>query len=93
MPKDQGEYRRLERIVKGFASYRRLQVLDLLKQTPGLSIEGIAEKLGMGYMNASDHLRKMAIAGLLYKRSDGMNVRHTLTPRAESILAFCKKLK
>ncbi|MBI2611040.1 winged helix-turn-helix transcriptional regulator [Candidatus Kaiserbacteria bacterium] len=88
-----GQYRKLERIVKGFANHRRLEMLDLLKRQPELSVNDIAERLHMGYENASDHVRKMAIAGLLMKRSDGPHVRHRLTPRAEHILAFCKKLR
>jgi DNA-binding transcriptional ArsR family regulator len=88
-----GEYKRLERLVKGFANHRRLEMLDLLKREPELSVDEISGKLHIGYENASDHIRKMAIAGLLMKRSDGPHVRHKLTPRAEIILAFCKKLK
>jgi DNA-binding transcriptional ArsR family regulator len=88
-----GDYRRLERIVKGFANHRRIQILDLLKRTPELSVDEIADRLGIGYENASDHIRKMAMAGLLLKRSDGNSVRHRLTARAESILVFCKKLE
>ncbi len=86
-------YRKLERIVKGFANHRRLAVLDLLKREPELSVEEIAEKLKIGYQNASDHVRKMAIAGLVAKRSDGSSVRHKLTSRAEYILVFCKRLE
>ena len=89
----QEKYRELERIVKGFANHRRLEILDLLKKKPELTLEDIVETLGIGYQNASDHVRKMAIAGLVAKRSDGWNVRHKLTPRAEFILAFCKKLE
>ena len=85
-------YRGLERIIKGFANHRRLQILELLKKEPELSVEAISERLNAGYMNTSDHLRKMAIAGLLLKRSQGPAVLHKLTPRAEAILAFCKKL-
>ena len=86
-------YRSLERIVKGFANHRRLQILDLLKREPELSVDQISDRLTIGYENASDHIRKMAIAGLLLKRSDGPHVRHKLTPRAENVLAFCKKLQ
>lgn len=86
-------YRKLERVVKGFANHRRLQILDLLKREPELSVDEIAEKLHMGYENASDHIRKLAIAGLVMKRNDGSSVRHKLTPRAEIILMFCKKLE
>ncbi|MFA5877336.1 MAG: winged helix-turn-helix domain-containing protein [Candidatus Paceibacterota bacterium] len=86
-------YRKLERVVKGYANHNRLQIMDLLKSEPELSVGEIAEKLQIGYMNVSDHIRKLAVAGLVMKRSDGPNVRHKLTPRAESILAFCKKLE
>lgn len=86
-------YRHVERVVKGFANHRRLQILDLLSRESELSVDTIAERLGIGYENASDHLRKMAIAGLLLKRNEGTVVRHKLTPRAETILVFCKKLE
>jgi DNA-binding transcriptional ArsR family regulator len=91
--KKAGEFRRLERIVKGFANHRRLEILDLLKKSPELSVENIAERLDTSYENASDHIRKLAIAGLVLKRSDRRLVRHKVTPRAEFVLTFCKKLK
>lgn len=86
-------HRRLERLVKGFANHRRLQILELLKREPELSVDEISDRLHIGYTNASDHIRKMAIAGLLLKRNEGNNVRHKLTPLAESILVFCKRLE
>lgn len=86
-------YRKIERIVKGFASHRRLEILALLKRESELSVYEIAEKLKIGYENASDHVRKLAIAGFVIKRSDGWSVRHKLTPRAHSVLAFCKTLE
>ena len=86
------EYRKLERIVKGFANHRRLEIMALLKREPELSVENLAERLYIGYPNASDHIRKLAIAGLVMKRNEGTSVRHKLTPRAESILVFCKRL-
>ena len=86
-------YRKLERIVKGFANHRRIEIMDLLKREPELSVEDISERLNIGYENASDHIRKLAIAGLVLKRNEGSAVRHRLTPRAESILVFCKRLQ
>ncbi len=86
-------YRQLERIVKGFANHRRIEILELLHRQPELSVDEVSEKLSIGYMNASDHIRKLAIAGLVLKRNDGNTVRHKLTSRAQSILVFCKKLE
>jgi DNA-binding transcriptional ArsR family regulator len=86
-------YRKIERIVKGFANHRRIQIMELLRREPELSVDQISERLHIGYENASDHLRKLAIAGLVLKRSQGNTVRHKLTERGESILVFCKRLQ
>jgi len=83
----------MERIVKGFANHRRLEILGLLHRRPELSVEEISETLNIGYENASDHIRKLAIAGLVMKRHAGRDVRHKLTPRANHVLTFCKTLE
>ncbi len=85
--------RKVERVVKGFANHRRLEILLLLQREPEHSVEEIAEILKIGYENASDHVRKLAIAGLVMKRNDGRSVRHKLTARAHDVLTFCKKLE
>src|SRR3989344_6573429 len=64
-------FRKVERIVKGYANHRRIQILDLLKREPELSVDEISELVGIGYENASDHVRKLAIAGLVLKRNEG----------------------
>lgn len=86
-------FRKIERVVKGAASHRRLEILDLLKSRPELSVAEISERLNIGYINASDHIRKLAIAGLVIKRHDGNSVRHKITSRGKSILEFCKTLE
>ena len=85
--------RRVERVVKGFANHNRLKIIELLEKEPELSVIEIADKLKMGYENGSDHIRKLAIAGLVMKRNSGPSVLHRLTPRAISILMFCKTLQ
>lgn len=86
-------YRQLERIVKGFANHRRIQILELLKKEPELSVTEVAEKLNINFKTASEHIRRLAIAGLVLKRSDGINIRHKLTDRAEDILRFLRILE
>lgn len=86
-------YLALERIIKGFANHRRLQILELLQREPELSVENIAERLNYGYENTSDHLRKLAIAGLILKKNVGPRVHHKLSDRGTYILVFCKTLQ
>ncbi len=85
--------RELERIVKGFANHRRLQILELLQNEPELSVQEISDKLKSEMKNISAHITKMAIAGLLMKRSDTKSVRHKLTNRGNIILKFVRMLE
>ncbi len=87
------EYRKLERIVKGFANHRRLQVLELLDKQPELSVIEVAEELKSDMKNISAHINKMAIAGLVIKRNDINMVRHKLTKRGKAILQFVRILE
>ena len=86
-------YRQLERIMKGVANHYRLAILELLQKEPELSVAEVTEKLHMNFKTASDHIRRMAIAGLVLKRSDGLSVRHRLTNRALTILKFLRILE
>ncbi|OGG55381.1 hypothetical protein A3D62_00335 [Candidatus Kaiserbacteria bacterium RIFCSPHIGHO2_02_FULL_49_11] len=85
--------RALERVVKGFANHRRIDILNLLQKRPELSVEEIAETLRINFKTASDHIRRLAIAGLVLKRNEGNMVRHKITSRAESILKFLRILE
>lgn len=87
------EHRKLERIVKGVANHRRLQILELLGKEPELSVQEISDKLKSEMKNISAHINKMAIAGLLMKRSDSKSIRHKLTKRGYIILKFVRMLE
>lgn len=87
------EYKKLERIIKGVANHRRLQVLVLLAKEPELSVQEIAEKVKSDIKNISAHVNKMAIAGLVMKRSDSKSIRHRLTKRGKYILSFFRMLE
>jgi DNA-binding transcriptional ArsR family regulator len=91
--KNKLEYRKLERIVKGFANHRRLQILDLLEKEPELSVQEISERVKSEMKNISAHITKLAVAGLLMKRSDSKSVRHKLTRRGNVILKFVRMLE
>lgn len=88
-----GNTRSLERIVKGFANHRRIEIIDLLGREPELSVDEVATKLKINTKTASEHIRRLAIAGLVLKRSDGSFVRHKLTTRAQNILKFLRILE
>lgn len=86
-------YKRIEKIVKGFANHRRIQILELLSQTPHLSVDDISQNLNVDFYTISDHIRKLFDAGLLDKKYKGRFVLHNLTKRGKFILSFCKMFK
>ncbi len=83
----------LERIVKGFANHSRIRILMALEKEPELSVADISDKLEINFKTASEHIRRLAIAGLVLKRSDGLSVRHRLTDRGKTILKFLRILE
>lgn len=86
-------FRSLERKVKGFSNHRRIQILELLNRHPELSVDEIVTTLKINVKTGSEHIRRMAIAGLVLKRNEGNEVRHKLTPRAQTVLKFLRILE
>ena len=85
--------RDLERIVKGFANHRRIEILQLLEQRPELSLNEITEVLGVNFRTSSEHIRRLSYAGLVMKRNEGNAVRHAVTARGIAILKFLRTLE
>lgn len=87
------KFRDLERVVRGFSNHRRIEILALLERAPELSVIEIADELGINFKTASEHIRRLAHAGLVLKRNEGAAVRHTLAPTGRSILKFLRTLE
>lgn len=85
--------RQLERIVKGFSNHRRIEIVQLLDRLPELSVSEIASELKINFKTASEHIRRLAISGLVMKRNDGAVVRHALTASGRLILKFLRTLE
>jgi predicted transcriptional regulator len=86
-------YRYLERAVRGFANHRRIQVIELLDGRPDLDLTAIARACGVNLKTASEHVRRLAAAGLVLKKAKGTHVLHALTPRGKSVLKFLRALE
>jgi len=86
-------YFQLERIVKGAANHRRIEIMELLQKNPELSVVNISEKLHVNFRTISEHIKRLATAGFVIKRSDGPSVRHKITNRGLAILKFLRTLE
>ena len=62
---------------KGFASPRRLELLDLLAQGPR-TVDELARASGLSKANTSQHLQGLHAAGMVTRRREGTSVRYAL---------------
>jgi DNA-binding transcriptional ArsR family regulator len=85
--------KKLQRITKGFANHRRIEMLELLSSKSELSLSDIALSLKINIKTASEHLQKLSSAGLILKRYRARNVMHKVSPLGEDILTFLRKLE
>lgn len=86
-------YKQVEKIIKGAANHRRIQILDLIASNPELSVSEISVSIKSDLKNVSEHIRKLTISGLIIKRSQGKNIRHKITKLGLDVLTFCRTLE
>src|SRR5918911_1805121 len=65
---------------KAFASATRLELLDLLAQTPR-TVDELARASGQSTANTSQHLQALHGAGLVTRAREGTSVRYALAGR------------
>ncbi len=86
-------FRQMEKVVKGFANHRRIEIMTLLEKTPELSVIEISSHLRVNFKTIAEHTRRLTLAGLIMKRNDANAVRHALTNTGLSILKFLRTLE
>ena len=82
--------KQLERHFKGVANHRRIEILKLIADEEGISVEGIANNLECNFKTISEHLRRLAAAGLIEKKYKGRTVTHALSPYGKTFYKFIK---
>ena len=87
------KFRELEKIIRGVANHRRIQIIETLNRKPELSVFDISNELEVNYKTIAEHIRRLTITGLVMKRNEGSAVRHALTARGKSILMFLRTLE
>ncbi|NOT55901.1 MAG: metalloregulator ArsR/SmtB family transcription factor [Deltaproteobacteria bacterium] len=74
-------YEQLARITKAVASPQRLELLDLLSQSPR-TVENLAQEAHLTVANTSRHLQILRAAQLINAKKEGVFVRYRLTDDA-----------
>lgn len=78
----------MERHFKGIANHRRIDILLLVKDCDGITLEELADRLNCNFKTLSEHTRRLVQAGLLDKRYHGRVVAHSLSPCGRKLTEF-----
>lgn len=85
--------RQLEKIIKGVANHRRIEILNLLDKSPELSLTDIAGRLKIDFRTAGEHVRRLYLAGMIVKRNRGAEVAHKVNALGKYVLKFLRTLE
>ena len=82
--------KQLERHFKGVSNHRRIQILVIIENSDGISLDGITQKIAGNLKTISEHVRRLLHAGLITKKYKGRKVAHSLSPYGKRIFNFIK---
>lgn len=85
--------KQMERHLKGMANHYRIDILLLVAERGGITLEDIVESLGANEKTIGEHTRRLYLAGLINKKYRGKFVEHTLSPYGKTFVQFLKSFQ
>ncbi len=85
--------RQMERHLKGMANHYRIEILLLVAEREGITLEDIVETLEANEKTIGEHTRRLSQAGLINKKYRGKFVEHTLSPYGKTFVRFLKSFQ
>lgn len=85
--------KQMERHLKGMANHRRIEILLLIADNKGITLDSIIEKIGANKKTIGEHARRLYTAGLVNKEYSGRFVKHTLSPYGKVFVNFLKSFQ
>lgn len=85
--------KQMERHLKGMANHYRIEILLLVAERDGITLEDIVETIGANEKTLGEHTRRLVVAGLVNKKYRGKFVEHTLSPYGKSFVKFLQSFR
>ena len=85
--------KQMERHLKGVANHYRIEILLLIAERDGITLEDIVETLKANEKTIGEHTRRLYQAGLINKKYRGKFVEHTLSPYGKTFVHFLKSFR
>ena len=80
----------MERHLKGMSNHYRIEILLLIAESGGITLENIVKAIGANEKTLGEHTRRLYQAGLINKKYRGKFVEHTLSPYGKKFSSFLK---
>ena len=85
--------KQMERHLKGMANHYRIEILFLIAQSDGATLEDIVNALRANEKTIGEHTRRLHQAGLINKKYRGKFVEHTLSPYGKLFVRFLRSFQ
>lgn len=82
--------KQMEKHLKGMSNHYRIEILLLISESGGITLEKIIKTIGANEKTLSEHTRRLYQAGLINKKYRGRFVEHTLSPYGKTFVSFLK---
>lgn len=76
--------------LKGMANHYRIEILLLVAERGGITLEDTVEALEANEKTIGEHTRRLFQAGLINKKYRGRCVEHSLSPYGKTFVRFLK---
>ena len=83
----------MERHLKGMANHYRIEILLLIGESDGITLESIVDTLGANGKTIGEHTRRLHQSGLVDKKYRGKFVEHALSPYGKIFVRFLKSFQ
>ena len=82
--------KQMERHLKGMANHYRIEILLLIEKQPKMTVEDVADCLNANIKTIGEHVRRLALAGLVDRKRLGHYSETELSPYGRSFVRFLK---
>ncbi|MCR4328429.1 MAG: winged helix-turn-helix domain-containing protein [Patescibacteria group bacterium] len=82
--------KQMERHLKGMANHYRIDILLLISEREGMTLENIVTTLEANEKTIGEHTRRLYHAGLVNKKYRGKFVEHSLSPYGKIFVRFLR---
>ena len=85
--------KQMERHLKGIANHYRIEILLLIAECNGITLDGIIETIGANEKTLGEHTRRLSVSGLVNKKYHGKFVEHSLSPYGKTFVSFLRSFQ